>query len=456
MNQPTFSRTRRIRPAGFTLTELMVAITGGLLLAIAVFALARDSTRFFRQEARAGDATLAAVVGFERLQADIQRAAFMASPNVQSDNRLCGSPFANWPARLKELGALRISDSTVTLPDAFDDERNKTTGPNGDGWLNELDVLTIAGNFTSPDSFLINTITTIGSGAYRVTLEQNLGPLARQGFANSGAGGAGPGPRDEIVKSLFPSGRALRIVDRRQKHYYAEIIDSGFTDSNGAYIDLDNVGTPLTLVGAGSTECGLRSNSPGATANVVNFIRYEIRPDAAALSGAGGAAPVAADSELAIFEQTRTDLYRYEVDIDGAPIGAAELVSEYAVDLRFAVGVLQTAGAAGAGTSTGLAMFDETDRNARAAFTGALALTAGGNAGDIGHPEDIVLVRARLSVRSQMPDRYGGIPDGAGVSSGFYRMWLADRAVPGSSKQREYWARVRTLQADVSLRNSGN
>ena len=43
---------------GFTLVELMVALTGGLFVSLAVFALARDSGRFYQREARIANATI--------------------------------------------------------------------------------------------------------------------------------------------------------------------------------------------------------------------------------------------------------------------------------------------------------------------------------------------------------------------------------------------------------------
>ena len=58
---------RRRRRRGFTLVELMVAVTGGLFVALAVFAISRQSGRFYTRESRVSDATLGALVGFERL-----------------------------------------------------------------------------------------------------------------------------------------------------------------------------------------------------------------------------------------------------------------------------------------------------------------------------------------------------------------------------------------------------
>ena len=72
-----FSRRRRTRAtrAGFTLVELMVAVTGGLFVSIIVFSISKNSARFYQSETRVGEATLGGMVGFERLRNDVQDAA---------------------------------------------------------------------------------------------------------------------------------------------------------------------------------------------------------------------------------------------------------------------------------------------------------------------------------------------------------------------------------------------
>jgi len=59
------------RARGFTLVELMVAMTGGLFLSIVVFAVSRDASRFYQREIRVANATITGVSGFERLVSDL-------------------------------------------------------------------------------------------------------------------------------------------------------------------------------------------------------------------------------------------------------------------------------------------------------------------------------------------------------------------------------------------------
>ena len=102
---------RRGHRRGFTLVELMVAVTGGLFVSLAVFAISRQTGRFYTRETRVTDATLASMVGFERIKADLGRAGFLSSPNITVDPNLCGSPAA-YPYMLRRLSPLRILPGT--------------------------------------------------------------------------------------------------------------------------------------------------------------------------------------------------------------------------------------------------------------------------------------------------------------------------------------------------------
>ena len=122
---------RRLRSAGtalhrdergFTLVELMVALTGGLFLSIVVFALARDGQRFYQRESRVASATLAGMAGFERLRADIARAGFLTTPNINLDPRVCSrpSPATAWPTMLNTLRSIIIDPAPTPLPESLE------------------------------------------------------------------------------------------------------------------------------------------------------------------------------------------------------------------------------------------------------------------------------------------------------------------------------------------------
>lgn len=432
--RPPFS-VRRPPPRGFTLTELMVAITGGMLLALSVFALARDGTRFYHREGRIGDATLGAVVGFQRLQADLQRAGFMASPNLGIDPRICGARPTSPHVRLKDMGALRLTDQTSPLPSVFADTKNN---------LNP-DVVTISGAFGSVDEFPIRGVRLNGT-AFEVDLQTEIGPLNRLGFELTGGAAIPDTEKTAILREIFAPGRGLRIVDQAGAHYYGRIVNAFYIASpQRTYLTLATVPS-IPLKSDASTLCALTGSSLGS-ANVVNFVRYELRQPAnvtgvdysALYGGTGGAAST---SDLARFESTRTDLVRYEVDTqDNMIANTMEVVAEYAVNLKLGVTVLDQSNVVTA-SQANLITLPPGDANLPT-WTGHRTLT---NAA-VGHPDRIRAVRVRFAVRSPLPDRYQPIAADTNVAPGLYRMWLLTEG------GREYWARVRSLQADVGLRN---
>src|SRR5262245_17049023 len=74
---------RRYCRRGFTLVELLVALAIGLSVSMAAFLLAKNATRVFQNEARITSTQLAVTLGMNRIAADLQRAAFLSSPNMQ-------------------------------------------------------------------------------------------------------------------------------------------------------------------------------------------------------------------------------------------------------------------------------------------------------------------------------------------------------------------------------------
>lgn len=387
---------------GFTLAELMVAITGGLFVSIAVFSMARFGSRFYQQESRVANATMSGIVGFERLKADITRAGFLASPNVQRDPNVCGQPAtdASWPAQLRDLASIQITPDFLTGHPVLDTATNGSIKP---------DQITLAGSYVSGDEYPIRHIQQVGTG-YDVFLQVLTGPMARLGTAN--------------LNAVFQPGRALRIIDESGKQQYGTISSTSF--NAGQPVVTLSQSPQLILRQSGSQQCGFKGLETGARANVVNFIRYELR-DMTADTDHG--ALFANTNAAVIGDDSRVELVRYEIDTAGNEIdGTLEIVSEFAVDLGFGVRV---------------ASIDSSLNQTLNTTTIGLADTPTSG----GTPELVRVVRTRLSVRSREADRSGAAdPNGLGE---LYRIALN----PSAAAADQRWARVRTIQADISLPN---
>jgi prepilin-type N-terminal cleavage/methylation domain-containing protein len=406
MNARTPTRTSR---RAFTLIELMVAITAGLFVAIAAFALARQGSRFFQQEARVANAQFAATLGFDRLRADIARAGFLTTANIQRDPFRCGTT-AGWPSPgMTSLAAVRIAAAT---PVGVQDPTNDLAP----------DQLTLTGSYSSVESFPIRDVE-LGGGGFQITLQQNNG-----GFVRSSMGADGGG-----VANLFQVGRVLRILDGTG-HYEFGAISGSSVNAAGEIVVSTKLNPPITFKRDANAVCGVEGFGVGMQANVVNTIRYEIR-NVKALD-LPAFRPLYAASATAPGDETRYELIRVELDNAGNEMAdTLEIVSEYAVDLRFGLTVATTGG-----INPSLSEYPFGDANVY-----AYSFDVATNPTTVG-PERIRAVRARLTVRSREADRAVTVPPPAGAPPG--SIFRYSMGGDGGS-----FARARALVADIQLPN---
>jgi type II secretory pathway pseudopilin PulG len=424
VSRSVFRSRRASRARGFTLVELMVALTGGLFVSVAVFMLAKQATGLYQSEARMSNATLGSVIGFERLRLDIERASFLASPNLRRDPKRCGVPDASWPAYLSHLAGIFIEPSTTTgMPVQL-----------GNGIT--PDEITLAGSYASADSFPAHSITATGTN-HVVQLETSFGGMARLGYQNM----ISPETQKALLDTVFGAGRALRIVDPEGNEQYGTIL----TTQGGQYptILLQPTSPNILYRGTNTTlKCGVSGVGLYHTVNVVNIVHYAIRNmtgDArfAALFSAG--TTVAGAGATPTTDVGRTELVREELDTSGNPVvNSQEIIAEFAVDLSF--GVTVSALATGASGS----QLEQLQSFAPGATTTAWA----GNTTNLVNvgPQRIRGVRARLSVRSREADRLGNMPSGGIIGPGLFRIGLGAGGIAP-------FARVRTVQADIAIRN---
>lgn len=402
--------------AGFTLVELMVALTGGLFISLAVFALARDSGRFYQREARLANATVSGLIGFERLRADLGRAGFLASPNIARDPRVCAVPDGTWPVGLANLASVQVSTPAVSYAALT---ANGRTPP----------VITLAGAYSSSDVFGAKVVPAGNKVIFELSTREAAGALRRLG--NTGI------PTDAVMKAAFPAGRVLRVV-QNGKQYYGQIIDA--TGGGAQPTVTINQQPPIQFRSGSAIGCGLSdvvgSGASTPTINVVNFIQYEVRPPQTPL-GIAGYKNLFTNSVDGPGEAGRTELTRVELNINGQVIdGTEEIVAEYAVDLNLQLtAVTSTTGCCDpnlALVSPGDPLFPT--------FTGPVF-------NSLNTPELIRSVRVRLGVRSREADRTATIANPAG--QGLFRFNIG-------SGTAETFARVRTFQADVALHNQSD
>jgi prepilin-type N-terminal cleavage/methylation domain-containing protein len=430
-------RRRRLRARGFTLVELLTAMLAGAFVSLAAFAFAKAATTSFQEESRMSNATLSSTLGFRRLVSDVQRAAYMSSPNIQRDYRrptvgddadpgtVCVDPAA-YPLGIRELAGVVIEKS------GYDITGTKT--PVNTDNLTAPDRITLAGNFASSEQFWTRRIVN-GTDVY---LEPNSGPVVRTSKQLATSAGT--------WETIFKAGRILRVIDQGGFQHYGVIAST--TVSNGQpMVRLTNetklFQQGIGAVGATNPSCtGIAGFGEGTLVNVISRIRYEVRdlrnvPAYASLYGDTNFGVTTTAANIS-GDDDRHELVRYEIDAtDGAPIaGTVELVAEYAVDLRFG-GTVATDVANGATAVQTLKRYTPSAAGIDAFYTYArkptLTPTQPG-------PERVRGVQVRLAVRSRLPDRDTALLAPAGS---LFRFKLANGK----------YARVRSLQAEVALNN---
>ncbi len=416
----------------FTLVELMVAVTGGLFLSVIVFAMARQGTRFYQQESRISEATLAATIGMQRLRADIGRAGYMASANIAADSALCQNTAANgFTATMRSMRSVQISQETN------EGVTNNADLQSGAATPIVPDRILLAGAYQNADRFIAGALPPAplgGVASLAIPLQPGIGALVRYRYSLLSSSA-----QNDLLSSLFPTVRVLRLVNQYGKVAYSLILGTTATGGPASNLPTINIGPPFPPLAGASPVCQFAG--VGVEVNVVNFFQIRIANVQKELTDSKQFGQLYATSANP-WDANRTELVREEIDpTTGQPFTVTgannqqtplppEIVSEYAIDLRFQViyaspwpnpiQLLTTSADSSSGSTTVYSI-------------------AGAGAGTL--PQSVRSVRTRLSVRSREADRNQPIP-----GTGLYRLGITANGVKS-------YARVRTLQADVALPN---
>lgn len=439
-------RAGRASARGFTLIELLVSLVAGLIIGLAVVSLSRTVANQFHEESRANAAQASARLSSLRLRADISRAGLMGTGNIVSDPKAAHIPGGNGAKGipgLQQLSGLRVftagslnppsQPNTLTLSialPAIDVGSNAQVPPL------TPDSFAVWGNMTSGDEYFGSLdVTPSACGGKRIVLNQDDPSLLRILRDPNG--------------NLVPAGQALAALQQIFAPIAGQAFFARVTDAKGYYHYAPTCPTPVLyngvvatveLAGVNATLTSLQTNAQGG---VDGFETIAISP----LQGAYwfiGRRPNASLESVASTAQSaqKYDLLRAWVNSDGvALVAEAEVVSEYAVDLKvgFTVddpGQLETS----VGKSLVLP-FSETaatkDPWANRDLTSMTPAVPGrGSQG----PHRIRSLRYRLSTRAAIPDR--NEPFVVSGSDYLYRYKIGNE-----------YARVRVMTGEVALVN---
>jgi prepilin-type N-terminal cleavage/methylation domain-containing protein len=413
----TFSSRTSINSTdrGFTLVELMVAIAAGSLVATAAVLLSKNAVRLFQEESRISYAQVAVANGLSRIGADLEHAGRNSTKNPRTDSRVCSTGLATWPVGMQRLQPVHI-ELLADLPENT-----------GNALRNER--ITIAGDIDSGDNWVMNSTLPGATGTTIILQPQSRSVRRLSALMQNG----NITPR---LQEIFKVGRILHI-EGPTADYYGRI--KGFVATGGAIIDSISVTletTPTVPMQPQSLlPCAIKGFGSGFPVHVISRVRYEVQSvvnDPAFADYIQPINPVTGDN-------IRTELIRSELlPDDSVMAGTRELVTEYAVGMRFGLTALTITSQPDAPVLERFPITDPTPNTS--------VFTVAGPADVVGNrPEAVRAVQVRLSVRSRAPDRPSTLPQQAGKP---YRFFIS------TARGAEKFARVRNLEREFSLVNT--
>jgi len=456
----------RRRSRGFTLTELTVSLTAGLIVALGLVGLSREATNSFHEEVRIAAAESGSRTAIDRLRADLQRAAFMSTGNIQRDPFIAvppGQPNVStvaasaFPGLAKLAGIqLNIGGSATTTPlSAVQIPRAL-----------KPDTIFIAGNMTSTDAFDVRAVDPPSGQCQRIWLAVDSPAMWRilaTEFATAEGGTSSAGAADVALRNAFqpvPGSRfIIRFADLTGRYQYAVTCPTATGSASQAspnpWLDID-ANTPILTAQQTKTQGGQGGFGTGVTVNPVAMVRWDVT----------NALPAALAAQFPNADANAYYLTRSFVDITTGnlnPIpGTTEVISEYVVDLKFTFTADDSTLTTGLQPSPKIIPFEDDTNNANwGVDVSSLPALPGAWQGVARGPQRIRSVRVRLVTRSAFADRTNNItpvPANPQNQNFIYRYCTAPPGADGGTpdctvQNSQIWARARTVVTEVALPN---
>ncbi len=294
------NRTRNQRApstAGFTLLEMMVALTAGFLAITGIYYLGSSSSRHFQDQQRIAQTQMSVRMAMGMLRRDISRAGFFGTPNSRAERR-CFTP----PQEVQGIEFIDGMDNAV-LPNAA---VNQVNG----------DRLRLSGNYASSDAYFVRTFAATGNRLFM----QREWQAFRRDF-----GVVGVDFSADAFREVFTPGRMLHITTQQGNHFFVTI--TGSDPTNGA-IDF----TPGVAVG-GACLAGLGGGALVAPMSRIEYAVVDPRvdPELVAIRSASPAAVELATGRVP------SVLVRRELNFnnDNPIAGTTRVVLEYVANVDY-------------------------------------------------------------------------------------------------------------------------
>ncbi|AKF03264.1 PilW family protein [Sandaracinus amylolyticus] len=344
---------RRRRPssrrAGFTLVEMMVAMTIGALVIASVYTLGGSAARDFQEQQRVTQLQLSTRLALDRVRRDVERAGLHGTPDSMVE-RTCVTP----ARRVRAVQLVNEDGGSRAAINAHQAGAANTT--------TQADLLRLVGNFATSDAYLVRSFDSSGGTAFLQTSWQGF----RRSFA---ADSTGTTIDPTIFQDVFRAGRMLHIQTVQGNHFFVRVA-SATVSGNSASVSF----TPALGVG-GTCVVGL---GEGALLAPLSEVEYALQANAEDL-------PTATSSSGADVTGPNVSLVRRERDMVTNAITETRTVLEWA--MHFDVDAIFDDTAVGSAPDARLATLygdelAETNMAARASRVRALVVTIGARSRD--------------------------------------------------------------------------
>ncbi|MGF1466681.1 MAG: PilW family protein [Sandaracinaceae bacterium] len=300
---PTPRRRSLRRRQGFTLIELMVALTLGGLIVAALFTLGGASSHHFQEQQRVGHTQQALRTAMDRLGQDLSRAGYgtISHPNAPGVNVCPSTPL------LRPLPALWFDDDDNignTALDAVGRSFNRVSA----------DRVRMIGNYATSDQYLVRGLNATGSVVF---LQTDWLAFRRSFFVQTATGTVLDQNR---FNDTFRAGRMLHLQTRGGSHLFVRITDR--------LIDATGTTASVTVSPAiGSNNPCIEGFGEGSSVTPISEVEYGIE------TAAPGSALVPRDVAVT---GANTQLVRQELDMGSGAVlaGTRRPILDFAIDFN--------------------------------------------------------------------------------------------------------------------------
>ncbi|HKP63464.1 MAG TPA: prepilin-type N-terminal cleavage/methylation domain-containing protein [Polyangiales bacterium] len=276
--------------AGFTVVELMIALTCGGIAISSMYMIGAASMRTFRAQDRVATTQSSLRSAMAQVKRDFQRAGFLGTPNVNMAGERCTAPVGvplndeSGGLGVGRLAAISEYVPGVTAADGgfedLDPEKLNT-------W-NRIDNVILSGNYLTSGEYMGVIVAAAGTS---LTV-----PFTTQGFTRdfthwySEGGTRTAGSCDgRALANTFAAGRLLRVHALSELNAFVAIRSASCdTTNNVARINLNE-----TIPG--------NCNATGGWISPVNFIRYSVK------NATGDEASRVGKNRVAVLRRTEVD-----------------------------------------------------------------------------------------------------------------------------------------------------